>query len=92
MNLQKEKKTRSLIGCVIIRLYSTLVDGLHKDFDVTENNCSSTRSQEQPKESVGQFGGVLDSSTINPQDSFGVGYDYQLSRTAQFIVAFSLTE
>ena len=57
-----------------------------------ENNCSRSRSQEQPKESVGQFGGVLDESTINPQDSFGVDYDYQLSRTAQFIVTLSLTE
>ena len=44
----------------IMWFYSTLVDGLHKDFDVVENNCSSTRSQEQPKESVGQFGGIFD--------------------------------
>ena len=49
VNLQKEKKTRSLI-----------FDGFHKHFDVVENNCSSTRSQEQPKETVGQIGGVLD--------------------------------
>ena len=50
----------------MIKFYSTVFHGLHKNFDVVENNCSSTRSQEQPKESVGQFGGVLDKSTINP--------------------------
>ena len=58
--MQKEKKTRLCRESAIIRFYSTLVDGLHKDFDVVENNCSSIRSQEQPKVSVGQIGGVLD--------------------------------
>ena len=60
MNLQKEKKTRLCRESAIIRFYSTLFDGLHKDFDVVKSNCSSTRSQEQSKESVGQFGGILD--------------------------------